>query len=86
MNAVLNIAVQPVPSQKVTGFFATRHRLFIGGEWMEPQSGKYIDSGKKQGASVTVGGEAPSHPGYFVKPTVRRRTGWCHASRRAQSG
>jgi phenylacetaldehyde dehydrogenase len=30
----------------------------------------YIDSGKKQGASITVGGEAPSHPGYFVKPTV----------------
>lgn len=30
----------------------------------------YIESGRKQGASVTVGGEAPSHPGYFVKPTV----------------
>jgi phenylacetaldehyde dehydrogenase len=30
----------------------------------------YIESGRKQGASVAVGGEAPSHPGYFVKPTV----------------
>ncbi len=30
----------------------------------------YIDSGRKQGASVAVGGEAPAHPGYFVKPTV----------------
>jgi len=30
----------------------------------------YIESGRKQGASVTAGGEAPSHPGYFVKPTV----------------
>jgi phenylacetaldehyde dehydrogenase len=30
----------------------------------------YIDSGRKQGASVAVGGEAPEHPGYFVKPTV----------------
>jgi phenylacetaldehyde dehydrogenase len=30
----------------------------------------YIESGRKQGASITAGGEAPSHPGYFVKPTV----------------
>jgi phenylacetaldehyde dehydrogenase len=30
----------------------------------------YIDSGRKEGAAVVVGGEAPSHPGYFVKPTV----------------
>jgi phenylacetaldehyde dehydrogenase len=30
----------------------------------------YINAGKSEGASVTVGGEAPSHPGYFVKPTV----------------
>ena len=30
----------------------------------------YIESGRKQGASVMVGGDAPSHPGYFVKPTV----------------
>jgi phenylacetaldehyde dehydrogenase len=30
----------------------------------------YIESGRKQGASVITGGEAPSHPGYFVKPTV----------------
>jgi phenylacetaldehyde dehydrogenase len=42
MNAVLNIASQPVPSQKVTGFFANKHRLFIGGEWVEPLSGKYL--------------------------------------------
>jgi phenylacetaldehyde dehydrogenase len=30
----------------------------------------YIDSGRAEGASVVAGGEAPSHPGYFVKPTV----------------
>jgi len=30
----------------------------------------YIKSGREQGASVMTGGEAPSHPGYFVKPTV----------------
>ena len=30
----------------------------------------YIDSGRKQGAKVVTGGEAPQHPGYFVKPTV----------------
>jgi phenylacetaldehyde dehydrogenase len=30
----------------------------------------YIESGRKQGAKVMVGGEAPSHEGYFVKPTV----------------
>ncbi len=30
----------------------------------------YIKAGKSEGASVTVGGEAPSHPGYYVKPTV----------------
>jgi len=30
----------------------------------------YIESGKKEGASVAAGGEAVSHPGYFVKPTV----------------
>ena len=31
---------------------------------------RYIESGRKQGASVAVGGEAPSHDGYYVKPTV----------------
>jgi aldehyde dehydrogenase (NAD+) len=30
----------------------------------------FIESGRRQGASVMIGGEAPSHPGYFVKPTV----------------
>ncbi|HEY1724975.1 MAG TPA: aldehyde dehydrogenase family protein [Steroidobacteraceae bacterium] len=30
----------------------------------------FIESGRKQGASIISGGEAPSHPGYFVKPTV----------------
>ena len=30
----------------------------------------YIESGKKEGASVAAGGEALAHPGYFVKPTV----------------
>jgi phenylacetaldehyde dehydrogenase len=31
---------------------------------------RYIESGRKQGASVAAGGDAPSHPGYFVNPTV----------------
>jgi phenylacetaldehyde dehydrogenase len=30
----------------------------------------YIESGRKQGAAVVAGGEAPSHPGYYVNPTV----------------
>jgi phenylacetaldehyde dehydrogenase len=30
----------------------------------------YIQAGRSEGASVTAGGEAPSHEGYFVKPTV----------------
>ncbi len=30
----------------------------------------FIESGRRQGAAVMTGGEAPSHPGYFVKPTV----------------
>jgi phenylacetaldehyde dehydrogenase len=30
----------------------------------------FIESGRKQGATVAAGGEAPSHPGYYVKPTV----------------
>jgi phenylacetaldehyde dehydrogenase len=30
----------------------------------------YIASGKKQGATITVGGEAPSGGGFYVKPTV----------------
>jgi phenylacetaldehyde dehydrogenase len=30
----------------------------------------YIESGRKQGAAVLAGGEAPSHPGYYVNPTV----------------
>jgi phenylacetaldehyde dehydrogenase len=30
----------------------------------------YIESGRSQGAKVMVGGEAPAHEGYFVKPTV----------------
>jgi len=30
----------------------------------------YIESGRKEGASVAAGGEAVSHPGYYVKPTV----------------
>jgi len=31
---------------------------------------EYIASGRKQGATITVGGEAPSGAGYYVKPTV----------------
>jgi phenylacetaldehyde dehydrogenase len=30
----------------------------------------YIDAGRREGAKVMTGGEAPSHPGYFVEPTV----------------
>jgi len=30
----------------------------------------YIESGKKEGAKVLTGGDAPSSPGYYVKPTV----------------
>jgi phenylacetaldehyde dehydrogenase len=30
----------------------------------------YIESGRREGASIAAGGEALSHPGYFVKPTV----------------
>jgi len=30
----------------------------------------YINAGRAEGASVMAGGDAPSHPGYFVKPTV----------------
>jgi phenylacetaldehyde dehydrogenase len=30
----------------------------------------YIESGKKQGAAVMAGGNAPDHPGYYVNPTV----------------
>jgi phenylacetaldehyde dehydrogenase len=31
---------------------------------------EYIDSGRSEGASIVAGGETPSHPGYYVKPTV----------------
>lgn len=30
----------------------------------------YIESGRREGASVVAGGEPVDHPGYFVKPTV----------------
>ena len=30
----------------------------------------YIQSGRAEGASIVAGGEAPAHPGYYVKPTV----------------
>ena len=30
----------------------------------------YIESGRKDGAKVLTGGEAPASPGYYVKPTV----------------
>ena len=30
----------------------------------------YIQSGRSDGASVIAGGDAPSHPGYYVEPTV----------------
>jgi phenylacetaldehyde dehydrogenase len=31
---------------------------------------EYIESGRSEGASIIAGGETPSHPGYYVKPTV----------------
>jgi phenylacetaldehyde dehydrogenase len=31
---------------------------------------EYIESGRSEGASVVAGGDAPSHPGFYVKPTV----------------
>ena len=30
----------------------------------------YIESGKKEGAKILTGGDAPSSPGFYVKPTV----------------
>ena len=30
----------------------------------------YIQSGRSEGASIVAGGEAPTHPGYYVRPTV----------------
>ena len=30
----------------------------------------YIESGRADGAAVVAGGDAPAHPGFFVKPTV----------------
>ena len=30
----------------------------------------YLRSGREQGATITAGGEAPAHKGYYVKPTV----------------
>jgi phenylacetaldehyde dehydrogenase len=34
----------------------------------------YIESGQREGASVVTGGEAPSHSGYYVRPTVLATT------------
>jgi phenylacetaldehyde dehydrogenase len=31
---------------------------------------EYIEAGRQEGASIVAGGEAPSHEGYYVKPTV----------------
>jgi phenylacetaldehyde dehydrogenase len=31
---------------------------------------EYIQSGRAEGASVMAGGEAPSHPGFYVRPTI----------------
>ena len=30
----------------------------------------YIASGRADGGSIVAGGDAPSHPGYYVRPTV----------------
>jgi len=34
----------------------------------------YIESGQQEGASVVAGGDAPSHAGFFVRPTVLATT------------
>jgi phenylacetaldehyde dehydrogenase len=34
----------------------------------------YIESGQKEGASIVAGGDAPSHEGFFVRPTVLATT------------
>jgi phenylacetaldehyde dehydrogenase len=34
----------------------------------------YIESGRKEGASVIAGGDAPAHEGFFVRPTVLAAT------------
>jgi phenylacetaldehyde dehydrogenase len=34
----------------------------------------YIESGRKEGASVVAGGDAPSNAGYYVRPTVLATT------------
>ena len=83
MNASINtaasaIAAQPLPSAGVSKFFALKQRLFINGEWVEARSGRTVQvfdpaTGRQIGLVADagpVGGEAPSHPGYFVKPTV----------------
>jgi phenylacetaldehyde dehydrogenase len=62
MNAVLNIAFQPVPSQKVGSFLTRKPQLFIGGEWVEALSGMtlavYDPATGKQIAQVADAGAA----------------------------
>jgi phenylacetaldehyde dehydrogenase len=31
---------------------------------------RYVDAGRREGATVVTGGKAPSRPGYFLEPTV----------------
>jgi phenylacetaldehyde dehydrogenase len=60
-----------------TAFWAPRPSLDPAGH-MGPLVSKeqhdrvmgYIDAGKKAGASVAVGGDAPAAPGYYVNPTI----------------
>jgi phenylacetaldehyde dehydrogenase len=48
---------------------ATQMGPLVSREQQERVMG-YIQSGRAEGASVVAGGDAPSHPGYYVRPTV----------------
>ena len=76
-------AHQSVFDKVVEGVSAAAHSIRLG-PGLDPQTQMgplvsreqqervlgYINAGRSEGASVTVGGDAPSHEGYFVKPTV----------------
>jgi phenylacetaldehyde dehydrogenase len=48
---------------------ATQMGPLVSREQQERVMG-YIKSGRDEGASVVAGGDSPSHPGFYVKPTV----------------
>jgi phenylacetaldehyde dehydrogenase len=73
--------------QVVEGVAATASKIRLG-PGLDPQTEmgplvskeqqdrvlSYIESGRKEGASVVAGGEAPAHEGYYVRPTVLATT------------